>query len=416
MRISLKKNHISQLLFALCIGVPYLNNYELTFAIWLMAAVLTVRKSYSLGIIKQVACYIAILVIALIVFFFKDYELYFVIRDITYLLKPIIGILLGYQLCKDNFTKAFTTILYTAFGIAVIHLFVLLHAVVVFHASTVNDLRIYGGFFSDFETYALIILIFHEKFEINFSRKKTLIFTIIIGVSAILYLARTNFIQFILLFIALKGYLKMTPQSLRTLGYVIVIGIVGYLTILQINPRRNGQGIESFLYKIKVAPIEPFKTRIKRDDWKDFNDNYRSYENISTVRQVSNSGTLSVIFGNGAGSRIDLRQTVRHDSQDLRFISIMHNGFMTVFLKSGLVGVFLLLISIFLLFKKTKSEINIVKQINWFFVGSGIYMLASYWVFMGYYFIADTKSLLFGFLICYREMALRKNYIAKEND
>lgn len=416
MSISIKRSHISQLLFALCIGVPYLNNYELTFAVWALAATLTVRRSYSIAIIKQAACYAVILTIAIIVFFFKEYEIYFVIRDITYLLKPIIGLILGYQLCKDNFAKAFTTLIYTAFGIAIIHLIVLLHAVIILHASTVNDLRLYGGYFSDFETYALLILIFHKKFEINFSKKKIFVFTVVIGVSAFLYLARTNFMQFVILFVALKGYLKMTPQALKTLTYVIFLGIVGYLAILQINPRRNGQGFESFLYKIKVAPIEPFKTRIKRDDWKDFNDNYRSYENISTVRQVSNDGMSSILFGKGVGSRIDLRQTVRYDSKDIRFISIMHNGFMTVFLKSGLLGVSMLLISIFLLFRKTKSDSNIVNQINWFFVGSGIYMLASYWVFMGFYFIADTKSLLFGFLICYREMALNRNSQPKVND
>jgi hypothetical protein len=416
MSIFIRRSHISQLLFALCIGVPYLNNYELTFAIWSIAAALTVCRSYSLGIIKQIACYVAILAIAIIVFFFKEYELYFVIRDITYLLKPIIGLILGYQLCKDNFPKALTTLLYTALGIAIIHLIVLLNAVIVLHASTVNDLRLYGGYFSDFETYALIILIFHKKFEINFSKKKIFIFTVVIGISAFLYLARTNFMQFVILFVALKGYLKMTPQALKTLTYVIFLGVLGYLTILQINPKRNGQGFESFLYKIKVAPIEPFKTRIKRDDWKDFNDNYRSYENISTVRQVSNDGFPSILFGKGVGSRIDLRQTVRYDSKDIRFISIMHNGFMTVFLKSGLLGVSMLFISIFLLFRRTKSDINIVNQINWFFVGSGIYMLASYWVFMGFYFIADTKSLLFGFLICYREMALNRNSQPKVND
>jgi hypothetical protein len=184
---------------------------------------------------------------------------------------------------------------------------------------------------------------------------------------------------------------------------------VGYSAILYINPKRNGAGIEAFLYKIKVAPIEPFKTKIDRDNWKDLNDNYRSYENIMTVRQVTRDGLYSVIFGQGLGAQVDLKQKILLGDMELRYISILHNGFMTVFLKSGLLGVFFLLSSIFPLFKKQKTDIPIIKQINYLMIGSGLFLIVSYWVFMGYYFIADTKAIVIGFLICYRELASRSN-------
>lgn len=404
----IKKAFPYQILFAICIYVPYLNNYELTFAVWALTALFTFQKVYSVGIIKQLCCFAFILIVATIVCFFKDHELYFVIRDITYLIKPFIGLLLGYQLCKKFPLTAFKTILYTGIFIALIHLSLIFHAILFYKATTVNDIRFFGGFFSDFEVYALIIAIFHKKFELNLSRQKTLFFIGIIGFSAFFYLARTNFIQFIILFLALKGYFEVNRRSITIVVSVLILTSIGYTAIYNLNPKRNGEGIEALLYKIKIAPIEAFKTKINREDWKDFNDNYRSYENIMTVRQMSREGASSVLFGQGLGSQVDLKQQVWLGDMNLRYISILHNGFMTIFLKTGLLGLFIYISSIYLLFKKTKSDFPIIYQINLLFIGTGVFLIFSNWVFMGVYNLSDNKSILIGLLICYREIALKR--------
>ena len=412
----IKKDYLYQLLFAFCVLIPYFNNFELTFAVWSISALITIQKNYSLSILKQVSCFMAILCISIIVMFYKEHHFYFIIRDFTYLVKPVLGLLIGYQLCKKFPQKAFQTIIYTALIIAVYHFYLIVSGVLFFKAFTVNDIRFRAGYFSDFEVYALIILLFHKKFELNLNRKKIVLYTIFISFSTFMYLARTNFIQFIILFLALKGYFEVNRRLIIVLVTVILSSATVYSAILYINPKRNGAGIEAFLYKIKVAPIEPFKTKINRENWKDLNDNYRSYENIMTVRQVSRDGFYSIIFGQGLGSQVDLKQKIWLGDMKLRYISILHNGFMTVFLKSGLLGIFFVLTSIFLLFKKQKTDIPIIKQINYLMIGSGLFLMASYWVFMGYYFIADTKAIFIGFLICYRELALKDNTKLLQND
>jgi len=412
----IKKNFLYQLLFAICVAVPYINVYELTFVVWAFAAVITLQKKYSISIIKQMACYTIILLIAAIVMLNKDYERYYIIRDFTYIVKPLMGLLLGYQLCKMFPTKAFQTVAHTAFFLAIIHFWLIFWAFFVHNARTVNDIRFHAGFFSDYEVYALIILVFHKKFELAFTTKKVMFYIAVIAISAFLYLSRTNFIQFFILFFALKGYFVLNRRLIVVLTSITITVVVGYSAILYINPKRNGPGMEAFLYKIKVAPIEPFKTKINRENWKDFNDNYRSYENIMTVRQVTREGNLSIMFGQGLGSKVDLKQKIWLGDMELQYISILHNGFMTVFLKSGLLGLFFLLISIFLLFRKSRSDLPIVKQINFMMVGTGLFMFVSCWVFMGFYFIADTKSILIGFLICYREIVTQPERKLIQND
>jgi hypothetical protein len=403
MKITIPNNWFHQFLFILCIAVPYLDNFESTISVWSLAFVLTIQQKYSVSLFKLIIPYALILLIAIVVSFYYDYQKYLVIRDITYLCKPMIGFFLGYQLCGRNFQNAFRLIVKTGVFIAVCHILVILNAIFIYGARTVADLRFFSGYFSDYEIYTFIILLFHKQFQLDYTKKTLRIVTLIVGFSAFTYLARTNFIQFVILFLAVKGYLVLNKKAIIIMGSIIITAVVGYSIIVSTNPRRGADGLEGFLYKIKVAPMEPFKSKINREDYKDFNDNYRSYENIMTVRQVTRDGLIPTIFGKGIGSQIDLKQEVWLGDMNLRFISILHNGFMIVFLKSGLLGIFIYLFTIIYFFRKTKSDKPLVNSINLLFLGTGVFLFVSNWVFLGFYNLTETKSILIGFLIAYRE-------------
>ena len=403
-------NVIYQILYALCVLVLFINIYELTFLVWLLTAILTISNKYSIAIINYIACFTIILITAFIVSFFKDESPYNFFRDIAYLLKPILGLLVGYQLYKKCQNKFFPTVIYTGVFLSIIHLLIVLITFVRFHTISVNLLREYCGYHSDYEVYVLIILLFHKKFQINWSNKNIYTFIFLVSLSSLLYLSRTNFIQLIVLYIAMKGYFVVNKRSITVLSSVILFVILGYTAVYQSNPQRSGKGIESFLYKIKNAPIEPFKTKIDQDDWKDFNDNYRSFENIITVKQVSSEGSSGVLFGKGLGATINLgREVMTNDEEFIQYIPILHNGFATVFLKSGLFGVTFLLIFMYLLGKPKKSNLYSVQNLNLLLIGSAIFLIISNWVFMGVYLKLDNKSILLGFVICYREILIKTN-------
>lgn len=403
MKVSIPNNWFYQFLFVLCIAIPYLDTFELTISVWTFSFLLTIQRKYSTSLFKLVIPYVLILFIAIVVSFNFDYRIYLIIRDITYLCKPMIGFLLGYQLCNRNFQNAFRLIVKTGVFIALCHIIIILNAIFIHGARTVSELRFYSGYFSDYEIYTFIILIFHKEFQLNYSKKTLRMLTIIVGFSALMYLARTNFIQFVILFLALKGYLVINKKSLSIIVSIVVTSVIAYSIIVSTNPRRNAEGLEGFLYKIKVAPMEPFKSKINREDYKDFNDNYRSYENIMTIRQVTRDGLTPTIFGKGIGSQIDLKQRVWLGDMNLRYISILHNGFMIVFLKSGLLGIFIYLFTIIFFFRRAKTDKPIVKSINLLFIGTGVFLLVSNWVFLGFYNLTESKSILIGLLIAYRE-------------
>lgn len=403
----IKKEFIYQILFFVCVAIPYLNNYELTFGVWGVAAAITIQKKYSLTILHYLLCFTGILAIAFLSSFSEHVGVYNFIRDFTYLLKPILGLIIGYQLCKSHLKNPLLLIVNTGIIIAVLHLLLVLNAVFIIHVNTMPLLREFAGYFSDFEVYAIVFLIFRNKLEIPISKRKFQTGLLVLAVSIFFYLARTNFIQLVILILALTGYFVMNTRSVIILSALTVFILGGYAIIYSLNPSEKATGFEAFLYKIKNAPIEPFKSKVNADDWQDFNYNYRSYETILTLRQVPSKGPGAVAFGEGLGSSIDLKKKVWLQSSFMRYIPFLHNGFMTIFLKSGLAGILVLLYSIYIMFKNPKSDIPLVTNINFILVGTGIFLIASYWVFMGLYFTVDTKSLIIGFLIRYRENIIR---------
>jgi hypothetical protein len=408
--MKVSKHFSFQILFLLCIVVSLFPNYELTFAIWFITFLITIKKKYSTTIFKYVFFFSCILLIAIISSIANQPRLFLIIRDLTYLLKPILGLLVGYQIFRTNSKLSLKFFVYTGLIIALMHIAIIFVAFLQYKSLSLNLLRSSGGYFSDYEIYVIIILIFNKELDLSISKTKIRLFLTIIVFSSLLYGARTNMIQIVVLFLAMKGYFMVNFRSVTVLLAVMTITIIGYSAIVAYNPKRSGKGLDAIMYKIKIAPEEAFKTHIDQDDWKDFNDNYRSFENIITVKQLSTKGTRTILFGEGLGSTLNLGRRVRsNDNEYVQYIPYVHNGFMTVFLKSGLLGVSFLLIFLILLFRQKPSEIYLVKQVNFLLIGTSIFLIVSNWVFLGLYLKLDNKSIIIGFLIAFREMVIKEH-------
>ncbi len=407
MPTKIKKLSFDLLFLTACVGIAYFRQYEPIFLLWLITIFFTFQKAYSKELLKHVVPFALIIFLALIVSLFEDRKTYSLIRDFTYLLKPILGLVLGYQLFNNKDRFPLKKLIYAGVFVAIGHLITIFYSTILLHIRDIHELRLYAGYFSDYEVYCFILVIFHKKFEIELSKKQVWIFGAILGLSAFLYLARTHFILFVILFFSLKGYLVLNKRSIIIGTMIIVFSGLSYTAIYMSNPQRQSKGVEAFLYKIKNAPIEPFKTKVDPDDWKDFNDNYRSYENIRTIRQMSNDGTKTVIFGKGLGSTVDLKKEVWLQSSYMRYIPVLHNGFMTVFLKAGIIGIVILLFSVRAFFTGARKDTQILRSINFLLVASGIYLIFSYWVSLGFYFVPDTKSIFIGFILAYKNELIK---------
>jgi len=186
--MKISKSGCFSLLFIICVVIPTFNNFELTFLTWSFATFLTLNRNYSVQIVILIFIKIVILVIAFCSLFFYDYKTYNIIRDFTYLIKPVFGLLIGYQILrKIRPNNPFLLIVNGSFILTIIHLLILIISAFIFKIASVSELRQYGGYFSDFEVYGLVILIFSKKLGLVIPPKKRLIFILLIGFSVFLY-------------------------------------------------------------------------------------------------------------------------------------------------------------------------------------------------------------------------------------
>lgn len=410
MKIKLSNEWPYQLLFLIAVIFSYINIYELSLAVWLLILLVTVKRYYSTTILIYSSFFIVLTIIGIIRSYYYDYDTYNIIRDISYFIKPFIGLFIGYQCFRNERNNFFITVIYTATFISLCHYLILFFGSLIHPINNVHDIRYIGGYFSDFETFAIAILLFHKKFDLNFSKKKLYFLTIFIGISLTLYLARTNMIQLFILVCGMHGLFKISKKQVITfLSLCLIVGI-GYKVIYDLNPTRNGKGFEAFLYKIKNAPKEIYDPYVVNDNSSRFHDNFRSFETKITILQVTNSDNLGFYIGNGFGSSVNYGSLMgTNDGSKVRHAPILHNGYTTVFLKTGIIGLTIFIgsmIYLFLLYKKSDNQY--VNNIKILINSTGIFLFISSLVFLGFYLKLDNKSLFVGGLIAYYEIITKK--------
>ncbi len=406
MKITISKDFPYQLLFFIAVVFSYVNQYTLSIAVWLVIAFLTIRRYYSKSFLLYLSFFAIIAVLGFVRSFFYDHNTYDIIRDISYFIKPVTGLLIGYHCFRNNNINFFKTIIYCAIAIAIIHLLIVTYAVLFEFVRNVHDLRHYGGYFSDFETFALIILLFHKKFKLNISSKIRYLFIAILTISLIAYFARTNMIQFAIIVAGLLGLYQFSKQKLIISVVFIILGFITYNQIVALNPARKSTGIEAFLYKIKNGPREIYDPYVVNDNSSRFHDNFRSYETKVTIQQVLSRDDAGLYLGNGLGATVNYGSNIwTNDGTKVRHAPILHNGYITIFLKTGLVGISIYLISVFYLsFYGRKLQNDELDNIKLLINSTGIFLFISTLVFLGYYLKLDNKSLFVGGLLSYYEL------------
>lgn len=341
----------------------YLYSFKINFFIQLIVLFFIFYKKISLSInlIKIIFPILLIILIGFIGTIINKYNLYNIIKDIIHFLKPIIAILISYIIFSriNNFKLFIKTIVITAYISAIIHLFIVFFINKNFES--VHDIR---EFTRDnlLELFAIFLFSFYKKFNSdnlfqNSTKSKLIYYTILI--SCILYFSRTMIIIALILFLTIRGYTILTNKSIKIILGIITLIIGFYIFLFSVNIQRNQDGIESFLYKIKIAPEEIFETRIDRENHADIWDHWRGYEAKRTIALL-NKNPLGYITGLGYGSLVNLKfyAPVSSDKKGMKYISELHNGYMYVLYKTGIIGLFLYLYWLYILYKKIYINFN----------------------------------------------------------
>lgn len=338
--------------------------------------------------------------IGFIGFLLNTYALFNVFKDIFHFIKPITGLLIGYFFYRkiNDFRTFVQTIVKLGLISAVIHFGILFF---ISGFSSVNDIREFGR--DNFlELFSLFFLVFYKKFQ-----KETLIqkksnhrfFVFLLLASNILYFSRTMIVAALILLISIYGYTIITKKGLKIIGVVVLFIVALYSYLFSVKIDRNQRGLESFLFKIKNAPSEIFKTKIDRENHKDLWDHWRGYE-AKRAFALMEDDPKSFIVGTGHGSLVNLKffapLTENYKDKGIKYISELHNGYVYILYKTGLFGLFLYLVFLINLYKK----IYIQKAMTSYFISAiGLVFLFTTLTITGIYNARDIIVFILGALL-----------------
>jgi O-antigen ligase len=157
----------------------------------------------------------------------------------------------------------------------------------------------------------------------------------------------------IILLFSIYNYTKITKKTIQIFAVVCISVILFYSYLFSVKIDRNGTGVESFLYKVKIAPEEIFTAKIDRENHKDLWDHWRGYE-AKRAFALMEKNPSSYVFGTGYGSLVNLKfyAPLSGDKKGMKYISDLHNGYIYIFYKTGIISLFIYLFFLFKLYKR----------------------------------------------------------------
>ena len=353
---------------------------------------------------KTILPILIIFLLGFVGFLFNKVTFFNVFKDIFHFLKPITGLLIGYFFYRkiDDFKMFVKTIVIVGLLSAVIHFGILFF---ISGFSSVNEIREFGR--DNFlELFSLFFLLFYKKFQNDTLFKNQFphfFFVVLLFASNVLYFSRTMIVVAIILLITIYGYTIITKRGLRIIGVVFVSILVFYGYLFSIKISRNQPGLESFLYKVKNAPSEIFKTKIDRENHKDLWDHWRGYE-AKRAFSLMEKDPKSYVIGTGYGSLVNLKffapLTENYKDKGIKYISELHNGYVYIYYKTGIFSLFLYLIFLINLYIKIYYNKNFE---TYFISAIGVAFLFTTLTITGMYNSRDVIVFLLGALLFFEK-------------
>lgn len=375
---------------------------ELSFVCSVLIAILCFKNKFSKRLAVVVCLLFVLVLIGCFNIFYYQGLFYDYLRDLIYYLRPITVLIAAYLIViniKDK--KSFFNILVImGFVFAMLHLLRILVHLGDF-SFDITYIRNEYGRYNHVELIALVILFCIKDIGVKKSRFKIFykFFLFCLIFSFILYFSRTMLLVLVLMVLGYRGYLKLNQKGVVALflGLIFVSGFVLFLN--QYEPSGKTSGIGTFLLKMKNSYNEVFQTidpykidKDKRSLWKQ----WRAYEAKIAIIEIEKNNAW--LFGKNFGSKIDLGFEVFLQKKWVQYIPLIHNGFVYVLLKTGILGLIFYFIYILYLYfyyytKNKKEEKNIYNKM---LVACGFYIIVSSIVITGIFKPYDMSSLLVG--------------------
>lgn len=351
---------------------------------------------------------LAIILLGVLSSFFYKYEFMNRIRDLIHFLKPFLLCFSGFLLITRIGNVRFVLRLLVFLGVllALKHIFTLIiNPPAEFR---IDRIRAHAGSSNFIELVSLIVLLVYRGQNKIVGLKTRRLFLLIMSISFIIYFSRTMILGLFLFLLSVYGFTQLTRKAFEYSVVILSLFGIFYASLFTLDLKEGEEGFNRFLLKIRDAPTEVFQAPPGYDptNRSEIYKHWRGYEAGLAFSQMEGN-TMYYISGKGFGAQVDLGFKAPLGGEDgLRYIPHLHNGYMYVFFKVGLIGLLLYIVFLFNLYKqvyfKTYSESE--KNLRRIISGFGLYFFASSLVITGIYNLSEISLFCLGIFMALVEL------------
>ena len=258
------------------------------------------------------------------------------LRDGFYFLLPIAALCAGIGIYKDDtsFHAMLRGIIIACIVITAFNYFD--YILVILHNPVISLNARYGlGLDSNAALIGFILLISIIRYSsLVFSSRTNWILIILFITSIVVSLSRTNILIALAATVFPAVNRIISGRILMLIIFVSAGVIVFAAPFLDIST--NTVTTQSFIEKIYGSVSEVMVRDLS--SLQEINENWRAYEAFLGIEKYLSGTVVELFFGQGFGSSVSASYIF---DEKFQVIPIFHNGFITVILKTGLIGVFI---------------------------------------------------------------------------
>ena len=306
-----------------------------------------------------------------------EYNLYFFGRDIMYFIQAPVFIIIGIYLYKEvkDFRKLLKMIILTSFVITVYNLTELfVDPAIIFRLGLETRYEYHLSNSTAF--LAFVILFYAKKLHYRLFQKYVETTILIVSLfSIIISFSRTFYLLLIIILIIPYIYNKRTIFYMYFTSVVLMLFIIFGGLFLQV----SSNTIKEKTFESKVTNslneiiVHNYNTSAE------INNNWRGYEAYLGLEKYYQGNFMEILFGQGFGSYARSPFWI-FQGEKLDILPMFHNGYITILLKTGIIGLLLFFLFLWKLLQiaVTASKVDSNKTIKL----SGLLLTSSIFVIL----------------------------------
>jgi len=180
-----------------------------------------------------------------------------------------------------------------------------------------------------------------------------IIMFVVIGISFLLYFSRTMMVMSVVacIFFTNTIYIRkfFSKQNIRLLRASLVFLSLIYVAYIGALFFPENSPVRTLAEKFRNIPQEiswDSKENLGATR-EEIQENWRGYEAYQGMQKYNNGNALQKIFGFGFGARVDLGLIMKLSGRDYETIPIVHNEYVMLLVKTGIIGLVLYLIFLY---------------------------------------------------------------------